>query len=204
MSGWRKLEVSLLVGLAVSLLFGGRLNGAQTALADKMVRLHVIANSDSPWDQTVKLMVRDRMLEEVGGLLDGETDLEQAKEKIQEALPKLARAGQEVALDAGDTYPVTASLERTFFPTKEYEGFALPAGEYTALRIVLGEGAGKNWWCVLFPPLCTGVATEEVEDAAAAAGLTDEEIALITEQEEGYIFRFRCIEWWAQIKHIFC
>jgi stage II sporulation protein R len=200
---WKKLEVSLLVGLAVSLLFGGRLNGAQAALAEKMVRLHVVANSDSAWDQKVKLLVRDRLLEEVQCLLEEETDLEQAKQKIQEALPKLAKVGQEVVFEEGDTYMVTASLERTFFPTKEYEGFALPAGDYTALRIVLGEGKGANWWCVLFPPLCTGVATEDVEDVASAAGLTEEEIALITEQEEGYVFRFRCIELWEQVKHIF-
>ncbi len=98
MNRWKKLEVSLLVGLAVSLLFGGRLNGAQAALAEKMVRLHVVANSDSEWDQKVKLLVRDRLLEEVQCLLEEETDLEQAKQKIQEALPKLAKVGQEVVL----------------------------------------------------------------------------------------------------------
>ncbi len=203
MNKWKKIEISLLVGLAVALLFGGRLNGAQAALAEKMVRLHVVAHSDNVGDQEVKLLVRDRILEEVEGLLEQETDLEEAKSKIQEALPKLAAAGQEVVRQEGYTYTVTASLEQTFFPTKEYEGFALPAGEYTALRVVLGEGKGANWWCVLFPPLCTGVATEDVAEVAGAAGLTDDEIALITEQEEGYVFRFKCIELWEQIKHFF-
>lgn len=203
MNRWKKLECSLLFGLAVMLLLGGRVHGAQTALAGKLVRLHVIANSDSQRDQAVKLLVRDQMLKEVEVLLAGEDDLNRAKEKIQAALPALAAAGQAVVEEAGEPYQVTAALEQTFFPTKEYEGFSLPAGEYTALRIVLGEGAGANWWCVLFPPLCTGVASEQVAETAQAAGLTEDEIALITEQDGGYVFRFRCVDLWEQFCHLF-
>jgi stage II sporulation protein R len=203
MNRWKKLECSLLVGLAVMLLLGGRVHGAQTALAEKLVRLHVIANSDSEGDQAVKLLVRDRMLKEVETLLAGEKDLNQAKEKIKNALPRLAAAGQEVVEEEHMPYQVTAALEQTFFPTKEYEGFSLPAGEYTALRIVLGEGRGANWWCVLFPPLCTGVASEQVAETAQAAGLTQEEIGLITEQDSGYVVRFRCVELWERFCHLF-
>ena len=201
---WRKkLECSLLFGLAVILLLGGRVHGTQTALAEKLVRLHVIANSDSRQDQAVKLLVRDRMLTEVQSLLAGEEDLAAAKAKLQAALPALAAAGQAVVDQEGAPYHVTAALEQTFFPTKEYEGFSLPAGKYTALRVILGDGQGANWWCVLFPPLCMGLASEEMAETAQAAGLTEDEIALITEQDEGYVFRFRCVDLWEEFCHLF-
>ena len=203
MNQWKKLEVSLLVGLAAALLFGGRLSSTQAALAGKMIRLHVVAHSDRPQDQAVKLCVRDQVLAEMNCVLADVTDLTAAREAITAALPRLEAVGQDAVEDAGCAYSVKASLEETFFPTKEYEGFALPAGDYTALRIVLGDGAGANWWCVLFPPLCTGVATEDVAATAQAAGMTEPEIALITERDEGYVFRFKCIEWWEKLKHFF-
>ena len=107
----------------------------------------------------------------------------------------LAAAGAEVVGAAGYDYPVTASLVHNYwFPTKTYTDFALPAGQYTALRIEIGEGAGQNWWCVVFPPLCLGSVTETVAETAADAGLTEGQVSLITGEDEGYVVKFRAIE----------
>lgn len=92
-----------------------------------------------------------------------------------------------------------AELAETSFPTKEYDGFALPAGEYLALRVLIGEAAGQNWWCVVFPPLCTAAASD-VPAVALDAGLTDQEVALITEADEGYILKFKSVELWQTLK----
>ena len=108
--------------------------------------------------------------------------------------------GQSAVEAAGYSYPVTASLERCWFPTKEYDGFALPAGEYTALRIVIGAGEGQNWWCVAFPPLCLGAASDTVEDAAAAGYFSQDQAALITEEDQGYVLKFKSMELLGQLQ----
>ena len=99
----------------------------------------------------------------------------------------------------GYHYAVSARLEQTEFPTKEYDGFSLPAGEYLALRVVIGEGAGQNWWCVVFPPLCTAAATD-LEETAIATGLGAEELSLITEEHQGYVLKFRSLELWESLR----
>ena len=191
----RRWELALLLGVAVAALAGVWLDGQQSALADKVIRLHVIAHSDSPEDQALKLQVRDRILAESGELLSGGATLEQARAALQDSLAELAGIGAEAVGEAGYSYPVTASLVHNYwFPTKTYTDFALPAGQYTALRIEIGEGAGQNWWCVVFPPLCLGSVTETVEETAADAGLTKGQVSLITGEDEGYVVKFRAIE----------
>ena len=95
----------------------------------------------------------------------------------------------------GYDYRVSVRLEDASFPTREYEGFTLPAGKYLALRIVIGEGAGRNWWCVVFPPLCAAAA-EEVPETALAAGLSPGQVGLITEENEGYVLKSKLVEFW--------
>ena len=96
---------------------------------------------------------------------------------------------------------MTAELRPTVFPTKEYEDFTLPAGEYLALRVVIGEGEGHNWWCVVFPPLCAET-TSDLAETAMAAGLTEDQVALITESD-GYVLRFKAVELWERLKAYF-
>ena len=97
--------------------------------------------------------------------------------------------------EQGYSYPVTASLEHdVWFPTKEYTDFAFPAGEYTALRVTIGEGGGRNWWCVVFPPLCLGSVTENTAETALEGGLEDREVSLITGEDEGYVVKFKAME----------
>lgn len=197
----RRWETALLVGVAVALLSGVWLDREQTALSNQVIRLHVIANSDSQADQALKLQVRDRILDEAADLFAGGQGIDAAAQSITQALPALAEAGAEVVEAAGYSYSVSASLEEdVWFPTKEYTDFALPQGSYTALRVVIGEGDGQNWWCVVFPPLCLGSVTESVETTAAMDSLSPENVALITGEDEGYVVKFKAIELWESVK----
>ena len=198
----RRWELALLLGLALAALLGARLDGAQGALADKVLRLHVLANSDSQADQALKLQVRDAVLEQAEGLLAGAESRAEAETLLAAHLPDLAAAGAAAVGAAGYGYPVAVSLEDgCWFPTRTYGDFALPAGRYTALRVEIGSGAGQNWWCVVFPPLCLGAVTETAPETAAQAGLTEREVALISGGEGEYEIRFRAVELVERLRH---
>ena len=216
----RMVELALLLGAAVFLLSGIWALNTQRDLADRVVRLHVLANSDTEEDQALKLLVRDAVLERATEILEQSEDRKSAEALLRESLPELevlaeetvrangydyavtaeleALAGETVRANGYD-YAVTAELEDTSFPTKEYDGFALPAGEYLALRILIGEGAGQNWWCVVFPPLCTA-ASADVPETALAAGLTEDQVSLMAEEDSGYVLKFKAVEWWEQLR----
>lgn len=193
-------ELALVLGLLVTLCTGAWLGREQAELADQVIRLHVIANSDSEEDQALKLEVRDRILERAQALYPEHATLEEARAALEESLPELSRIGEQTVKAAGYDYPVTAELTQCWFPTKEYEDFALPAGDYTALRIVIGEGEGQNWWCVAFPPLCLGAASQSVEEAAQAGYFDADQTALITGESEGYVLKFKGMELLGELK----
>lgn len=157
----------------------------QQTLAGKLIRLHVVANSDSEQDQAVKLQVRDAVLEVT-------KDLD--REELEQALPNIQAAAEACLRDLGCRDAVTVTLGQERFPTRLYENFSLPAGVYTALRVTIGEGEGQNWWCVAFPSICFRATTADLEAAAVSAGFTGEEIALITEANEGYVLKFKLLE----------
>ncbi|MEG1658371.1 MAG: stage II sporulation protein R [Oscillibacter sp.] len=192
-------EILLAIGLALFLLTGVWSLHRQQNLADKVVRLHILANSDSQTDQTLKLQVRDRLLARATEILEASGDRAEAEKLLTAALPELQTLAAEEIEARGYQYPVTAELTDSDFPTKEYDGFTLPAGEYLALRIVIGQGNGHNWWCVVFPPLCTQTTTD-VPAAAMAAGLNEDDLALITEENSGYVLKFKALEWWSALK----
>lgn len=198
-SHFRYWELALLLALAVTILWGAASLGQQEELGRKVIRLHVIANSDSPEDQALKLRVRDRVLARAQEILEQSADMEQAEQALTAALPELTREARETLAAEGCAQPVQARLEPAEFPTKDYDGFSLPAGKYLALRVIIGQGAGQNWWCVVFPPLCTAAASD-VPAVALDAGLTDQEVALITEADEGYILKFKSVELWQTLK----
>lgn len=191
-----KLEGALLIGLAAAILFAAVGTQIQNALADKMLRLHVIANSDSYEDQALKYQVRDSVLHEVEQLTSDAATVGIAREDVEAGLAAIQQAAEKTISDAGYTYDVQLSLGESYFPTKYYEGFALPAGRYDALRVIIGDGAGRNWWCVLFPPFCTTAAFEE---EAVEAGLSEEEIRLMSSDGE-YELRFRLVEWISRLR----
>lgn len=192
---FRHFEVALLLALAVTLLWGASSADRQETLSRKLIRLHVIANSDSEADQTLKLAVRDAVVAQATSLLEQAADREDAWRRLEASLPELEQTASHVC---GGRYPVRATLTTAEFPLKEYDGFALPAGRYPALRVIIGEGAGRNWWCVVYPPLCTAACTD-LEGAAIEAGLAQDEVQLITDQQ-GYTLRFRAVELWQQIR----
>lgn len=194
-----RVEVALLLGLAAALLCGASALRTQEAVAEKVVRLHVLANSDSQEDQALKLRVRDKVLERATALLEASADRKEAEGLLRGDLLEIERIAAEEIAAAGYDYSVTAQLTNTDFPTREYDGFSLPAGNYLALRVVIGEGQGQNWWCVVFPPLCTAAASD-VSASALAAGFSEEEVGLITEENEGYILKFKAVEWWQSLR----
>lgn len=192
-------ESALLMAFALTLVAGLWSSASQSALAGQVLRLHVVANSDSDHDQSLKLAVRDAVLAEAAPILDGLRDPRAAEAALAPHLDTLAQTGRQVLAQAGCGDSVTVSIENTWFPTRNYDSFSLPAGNYRALRVVIGEGAGQNWWCVVFPPLCLASVTEEVVDAAAEAGLSEEQISLITGQDGEYVLKFKLIEWWEEL-----
>ena len=195
----RTWEIALLIGAALFLIFGALALQTQTQLADRVVRLHVLANSDSEEDQALKLLVRDAVLDRAEALLTQSEDRAEAEALLREHLTDFEQVAEAVITAEGYDYPVSVELEDTQFPTKEYDGFTLPAGEYLALRVLIGAAEGQNWWCVVFPPLCT-TAAAEVPAAALEGGLSEEQVGLITEENTGYVLKFKAVEWWEQLR----
>ena len=198
----RRWELALLLGVAFAALAGVWLDRSQAALADQVIRLHVLANSDSEADQALKLKVRDKVLGVAADYFVPGATLEETRATLTDHLADIAAAGAQQVAEEGYQYPVTVSLEDNYwFPTTQYTDFALPAGEYTALRVVIGEGAGQNWWCVLFPPLCLGSVSETAAQTALSDGFTPDQVSLITGEDEGYVVKFKAIELWEQFQH---
>ena len=195
----RLWEAALLLAFGLTLTVGVWASASESALAGRVLRLHVVANSDSDTDQALKLLVRDAVLARAGRILDGVKDRREAEALLAPRLEELAQAGAEALARTGNTDPVRVSLTDQWFPTKEYDGFSLPAGQYRALKVTIGEGRGRNWWCVVFPPLCLACVAEEPVETAAEGILSEDQVALITGQDGGYVLKFRLIEWWQEL-----
>ncbi len=169
----------------------------ETEIYDSVVRLHVLANSDTEEDQALKLKVRDAVLECSAEMLDGCTTREDAIRIISDNIDTLEATAAQTVTDEGYTYPVRVALGEEEYPTKNYESFCFPSGSYVSLRVLIGDAEGQNWWCVLFPPLCLSAATDKssAEDAFIAVGLTDEQYKVITETDNTtYEVRFKILE----------
>lgn len=201
--GFRKLPWRQITGLLCIFLVLGCfwLDREQNQLADKMLRLHVLANSNTEEDQALKLRVRDKLLTKVEPWLAEQKDIDGVKTALRSHTGELESMAEAEIAQEGYPYSVHVELEKTWFPTRQYNGFSLPAGKYDALRVVIGEGAGKNWWCVVFPPLCLATSSEKVTQEAAQAGLEDQEVFLILEDNQEYVIKFRAIELWENLKH---
>ena len=192
-------EAALLLAFALTLTVGLWAGRSEAALAGQVLRLHVVANSDSEDDQALKLLARDAVLACAGEILDGSTSREDAETLLAPRLDELSAAAAGALMGAGCTDTVSANLVDEWFPTKVYDGFSLPAGRYRALKITIGAGEGHNWWCVVFPPLCLGSVTEHSVETAAGDALSDDQVALITGQDGGYVLKFRLLEWWGEL-----
>ena len=164
----------------------------QAALSEKLIRLHVIAASDSAKDQEIKLLVRDAILAEIGD--PDWKSREEAERQLRVLLPSLETAAKKALQRSGAEQTIRITLAPERYPTRVYPTFSLPAGEYLSLRVVLGVGEGKNWWCVVYPSLCTA-AQSALPAKAAAAGFTAKEIKLITADTDGVKLKFKLLEW---------
>ena len=164
---------------------------------DTVVRLHVLANSDTEEDQALKLRVRDAVLAASAPMVQDCTTQAEAVEALTAHLNDLEAAALSVVQSEGYDYPVTVFLGEEDYPTRVYESCAFPAGTYVSLRVLIGEGEGQNWWCCLFPPLCLSAATakEDNEDAFLQVGLTKDQYGIITETgKTKYKVRFKLLE----------
>lgn len=182
-------EIVALLSVVFLLASGVDAMRTQGALSEKVVRLHVLANSDAEEDQALKLEVRDAILSHAEPLLEDTADRNEAEAVLRGQLLELEEMASEVIRSAGYSYPVTVELSKTDFPTREYHSFSLPAGEYLALRVLIGEAEGQNWWCVVFPPLCSAVAADFGDTC-----FSEKEIAFITEDTIEYQIKFKIIE----------
>lgn len=164
-----------------------------------VLRLHVIANSDSDADQELKLKVRDRVLSEVADILDGYENFDDALSVISKKknLDRITNAARQTVADEGYSYTVTVSVGEERYPKKNYESLCFPSGVYTSLKVEIGESDGQNWWCVLFPRLCLGAALGDSrnEDCFIQAGFTPEQYRTVTEADEPkYQVKFKILE----------
>ena len=187
--------------LLAALFWCGGLLCDRYQLRQNLIRLHVVANSDAFEDQQRKLMVRDAVMESIQKELQNVKDTELAKLYLQEKLPYIQLIAENTLQALGCKDEVIVSLCREAFDTRVYDTFTLPAGVYHALRIVIGDGQGKNWWCVVFPSLCIPAASESFEDAAAAAGFPKALNHALT-GENGYELRFAVLDIMGRLENI--
>lgn len=186
----RVVSLILLAASALTVTLCAVLQAQSQRMADKIIRLHVVANSDTSADQAVKLAVRDAVLREAGRVLNGAEDPKQA---VAAQLPALEAAANAELQRQGSEDLARVSFRRELFPTREYDTFSLPAGVYDSLRVTIGQGEGHNWWCVIFPPLCAQAAGLSEQ---AVQALSDDDVRLVTESGGGYVVRFRLLELW--------
>ncbi len=166
---------------------------------ETVVRLHVVANSDSEEDQTLKLKVRDAVIEVVTPAVKDCKSQAEARAAIDAIIREIEAAAQKTVAENGCSYPVSVTLGEEYYPTKTYEACAFPEGEYLSLQVLIGDSEGQNWWCCLFPPLCLSAATaddeQSNEDAFISVGLTSDQYKLVTEtQNPKYKVRFKILE----------
>jgi len=200
----KKIMGRFLVCLLVAVFFWcGTLISDRQRLREELIRLHVVANSDSPEDQARKLKVRDAVTRSLRSDLQNIKDAEQAKLYLRQKLPYIQEVAQNVLQTMGCTDSISVSLCRESFDTRVYDTFTLPAGVYQALRIVIGDGQGKNWWCVVFPGLCIPAASEGFEDVAAGAGFPQALQESLSGDTE-YELRFAVLDAMGKLETILC
>ncbi|SDN70197.1 stage II sporulation protein R [Acetanaerobacterium elongatum] len=188
----KKLELSIFIALLLTIAVGSFTGFAQRCeeLSGKVLRLHVIANSDSTADQSIKLKVRDTILKESGTLLFNNPDKQNAKKRLSQNLEEIEVTANRMLAENGFDYQAQASIENKYFNTRVYDNVTLPAGYYDSLCIRLGKAQGKNWWCVVYPPMCLPAACEEAELAEV---LNDDELHIVTDKGS-YVVKFKLLE----------
>ncbi|MGN0528602.1 MAG: stage II sporulation protein R [Eubacterium sp.] len=167
------------------------------SISTKVFRLHILANSDSEADQSLKMKIKDKIISFSSGLYNNCENVQDAIKVSQDNVYNFKQTAQKVIAFYGYDYDTKVYVTKDYFPTRKYDNFTLPAGEYDCLKIIIGEGKGHNWWCVMFPEVCVSAYSEESDRFEGY--LTEEEIKMI--QSKGYAVRFKAVEIYEKIKN---
>jgi stage II sporulation protein R len=188
----KKLRRLTLYLLIVTLLLAYLPTDAEAKIYEDTLRLHILANSDSEKDQELKLLLRDEILLSYGDILKKCGTKSEAEDTLEEILPEIEEKAESFIASLGFSYDVRATVSVEWYETRDYDDFSLPCGYYTSLRIIIGEGGGRNWWCVMYPPLCTELATEDAPSDDGLVDYSNEEILLIKGGK--YRIKFKILE----------
>ena len=191
----KRSHLILLIFIGSALFFSLCFLPLQNAdnLYDSVIRIHVLANSDSPEDQALKLLVRDEILAFSRKSLSLGKSRDEAKKELEEHLDGIEAVARLALQSKGCSHGVRVTIGDEYYPTREYDTLSLPAGTYLSLRVQIGKAQGKNWWCVLFPPLCLS-SSIEAEDALAGAGMEQENIGTVMGKNKNMRVRFKFLE----------
>lgn len=195
-----KIEIAAALAFIICIFVGTyQLDKSCDGIRQGVLRFHVVAASDSKKDQSLKLRLRDELLLKGKEIFSQSETKNEAQAKIEDDLKKIQNCAQSFLIKNGCSHDVSVSLEKSYFPTRKYEGFTLPAGYYDALRVVIGKGEGQNWWCVMFPALCLPAAKQDKKSFDGI--LTDSQKKFIT--SDRYEIRFWLVEKWQELQRKF-
>lgn len=188
MKNKRLVFTMIMFSLFLSVVAGFLIYNKKTSLNNKVIRFHVLANSDSNLDQQIKLKIKDKIINYVAPFLENSASLEESKSILISNEKNIINIANEILKEHGQTYTASVELGRFDFPVKSYGDIVFPSGKYDAFRVKLGKAEGKNWWCVMFPPLCfidakNAVSSEKMEDELEKV-LTDKEVKSISQKTE--------------------
>lgn len=193
----KTIEKAMILSLILSILFSiTSFEGQCQSINEKVLRLHILANSDSQSDQDLKLKVRDKILEHSKEYLSSAQNKLEAKNLSLSYLESIKEVAESEIKTIGYNYPVKVELCNMYFNTREYDNITMPAGRYDALRVLIGEGSGHNWWCVMFPPICLGAAKEETHLDSV---LNENELDIVENGTE-YEIKFKIVEWFEIVR----
>lgn len=189
------IAIAVCIGVGMITIYA---NGVSQTLAENMLRFHIVANSDSTEDQLLKQQVKDEIIAYMEPLLKQSKNIEESKNIIQLHADSIKNIAEHVVYNWGKDYEVQVFLDKANFPTKAYGDIVLPAGQYEACRVIIGEGKGQNWWCIMFPPLCyvdaaTGVVPIEGKEELQEQ-LTPEQYKLVSKSDKSYEVRFKIVD----------
>ena len=196
------LKLGIFCAVIYFFVFSTGLISDNAQLKNSLIRLHVVANSDSEEDQQIKLQVRDAVLAYLEPVMQAITSKEEAVQFIQENMQKIENIANEVLKSLGESQTANVSFLQEKFDIRNYETFSLPSGIYDALRIEIGEGEGENWWCVAFPTLCMPTTEADFEATAVSSGFSDTLVSTITEDRQ-YQIRFLFLDWIGRMENFF-
>jgi len=185
----KTFEKAILFGLIFSILLSlARFDASCEDIRQNVLRFHILANSDSDTDQSVKLKIRDEILKNTTSVFSDCNDLLSAEENAKENLKLFEKIANKVLKEEGFSYTAKAQIKNTYFTTRKYETFTLPAGYYDSITITLGSGEGHNWWCVMFPAVCVPHSCENLSKSVSKDGVN------LAENYNDYKYKFKCVE----------